>query len=81
MNKMRRHSDHEVASLAKEIYTKWRTFIRDHSNKPSIEIRSDSKTEAFRKKARKLLCEALDLEVMFRSVCLWLSELLLVGTS
>ncbi|NWI67881.1 TEAN2 protein, partial [Todus mexicanus] len=63
VNKMRKHSDHDVASLAKAIYTEWRTFIKDHSNKPSIEVRSDPKTEAFRKNARKLLCEALDLEV------------------
>ncbi|XP_074453677.1 transcription elongation factor A N-terminal and central domain-containing protein 2 isoform X1 [Larus michahellis] len=63
VNKMRKHSDHDVASLAKDIYTEWRTFIKDHSNKPSIEVRSDPKTEAFRKNARKLLCEALDLEI------------------
>lgn len=78
---MRKHSDHDVASLAKDIYTEWRTFIKDHSNKPSIEVRSDPKTEAFRKNARKLLCEALDLEVTFRSICLWLKELFLVGTN
>jgi len=78
---MRKHSDHDVASLAKDIYTEWRTFIRDHSNKPSIEVRSDPKTEAFRKNARKLLCEALDLEVAFRSICLWLKEFLLGRTS
>lgn len=62
---MRKHSDHDVASLAKDVYTEWRTFVRDHSNKPSIVVRSDPKTEAFRKNAQKLLCEALDLEVAF----------------
>lgn len=60
---MRKHSDHDVASLAKDVYMQWRTFIKNHSNRPSIEVRSDPKTEAFRKNARKLLCEALDLEV------------------
>ncbi|NXN15064.1 TEAN2 protein, partial [Indicator maculatus] len=63
VNKMRKHSDPDVANLARDIYTEWRTFIRDHSNRPSIEVRSNPKTEAFRRNARKLLCEALDLEV------------------
>ncbi|NXX48073.1 TEAN2 protein, partial [Tricholaema leucomelas] len=63
VNKMRKHSDPDVASLARGIYTEWRTFIREHSNRPSIEVRSNPKTEALRKNAQKLLCEALDLEV------------------
>lgn len=65
VNKMRKHSDHDVASLAKDVYMEWRTSIKHHSNRPSIEVKSDPKTEAFRKNARKLLCEALDLEVVF----------------
>lgn len=72
MNKMRKHTDPEVASLARDIYTEWRTFIREHANRPSIEVRSNPKTEALRKNARKLLCEALDLEVGLRSIWFWL---------
>ncbi|OXB64584.1 hypothetical protein ASZ78_016036 [Callipepla squamata] len=65
VNKMRKHSDRDVAGLAKDVYVEWRAFIKHHSDRPSIEVKSDPKTEAFRKKARKLLCEALDLEVVF----------------
>ena len=64
VNKMRRHSDSEVACLAGEVYTEWRTFIEKHLDRPSIEVRSDPKTETFRKNAQKLLSEALELEVM-----------------
>ncbi|OWK04695.1 TCEANC2 [Cervus elaphus hippelaphus] len=60
---MRQHSDSEVACLAREVYTEWRTFIEKHVNRPSIEVRSDARTESFRKNAQKLLSEALELEM------------------
>ncbi|XP_051027613.1 transcription elongation factor A N-terminal and central domain-containing protein 2 [Acomys russatus] len=63
VNKMRRHSDPEVACLAKEVYTEWKTFIEKHLDRPSIEVRSDPKTESFRKNAQKLLSEALELKM------------------
>lgn len=65
MNKMRKHPDQDVAALAKAVYTEWRTFIKDHSNKPSIEVKSSPRTESLRKNAQKLLAEALQMEVMF----------------
>lgn len=64
VNKMRQHSDPEVAGLARDVYTEWKTFIEKHLDRPPIEVRSDPKTESFRKNARKLLSEALELKVM-----------------
>ncbi|KAL8178634.1 UNVERIFIED_CONTAM: Transcription elongation factor A N-terminal and central domain-containing protein 2 [Gekko kuhli] len=63
VNKMRKHPDQDVATLAKAVYTEWRTFIKDHSNRPSIEVRSSPKTESLRKSAQKLLAEALQMEI------------------
>lgn len=63
VNKMRKHSDPEVASLAKEVYTEWKTFFEEHLDRPPIEVRSDPKTESFRKNAQKLLSNALELEM------------------
>nr|XP_051713703.1 transcription elongation factor A N-terminal and central domain-containing protein 2 isoform X1 [Oryctolagus cuniculus] len=63
VNKMRKHSDSEVACLAGEVYTEWKTFIEKHLDRPAIEVRSDPKTESFRKNAKKLLSEALELKM------------------
>ncbi|XP_072429837.1 transcription elongation factor A N-terminal and central domain-containing protein 2 [Chiloscyllium punctatum] len=62
VNKMRKNSDPEVATLAQSIYIMWKTFMKENRNKQSIEVRCDPKTESLRSNARKLLSEALELK-------------------
>ncbi|XP_070564190.1 transcription elongation factor A N-terminal and central domain-containing protein 2-like [Ptychodera flava] len=59
LSSVRKHSDPEVASLARKIRRDWIKFVQEKSNRPVIEVRADAKTERQRSSGRKLLAGAL----------------------
>ena len=65
VNGLRRQgSSDEIREQAKQVFRRWRHFIRDlEKEKPLIEVHCDKKTEVIRGKARQLLADALQLTV------------------
>jgi hypothetical protein len=63
VNKLRRHSDEAVAKAATALYKKWRQHFEDFRDRPQIEVKCDTKSEGVRDSGRKLLADALDLQV------------------
>ncbi|CAL1534436.1 unnamed protein product [Lymnaea stagnalis] len=62
VRKLRRHEDEEIATEAKRIFTKWRSFFQDCLEKPQIEVKCDKKTETRRLRGKTLLAETLGVE-------------------
>ena len=63
INSLRKHECDEVKALSREILKKWKQFYREQKVRQPIEVQCDAKAEVLRMKARKLLGEALVLEV------------------
>jgi len=59
VHKLCRHPDEQIATLAKQVYDKWKKAVVAKATKPMIEVRSDLKTEEFRLTARKWLNKSL----------------------
>ncbi|BFY99687.1 hypothetical protein BsWGS_02727 [Bradybaena similaris] len=63
VNKLRRHPDEDVAKEARTVYIKWKHFYKEHLSRPQIEVVCDTKTQNFRNRGKKLLSEALRVEI------------------
>ena len=55
--------DVEVRKAAKQVYVLWKNHFVEHHERPQIEVKCDLKTEKVRESGKRLLAEALQLEV------------------
>ncbi|KAK4320586.1 hypothetical protein Pmani_008590 [Petrolisthes manimaculis] len=51
--------DKDVAAAAKKVYEAWRSHILSKTNRPTIEVKCDLKTQGFRDTARRMILDAL----------------------
>ena len=63
VNKLQHHEDEDIKKAAKKVYVKWKTHFVEHLERPMMEVQCDLKTEKLRASGRKLLTEALSVEV------------------
>ena len=65
INHLRKHDDAAIKNLARLIFKEWKCFYKQRRGREIIEVRSDAKSELTRMKARKLLADSLDKEVVY----------------
>ena len=65
INYLRKHDDAAIKNLARLIFKEWKSFYKQRRGREIIEVRSDAKSELTRMKARKLLADSLDKEVVY----------------
>lgn len=63
INKLRNSEDDDIRKAARAVYVKWKSHFVEHMERPMIEVQCDLKTEKTRTSGRKLLAEALSVEL------------------
>ena len=63
VNKLRKHEDSSVQKISRQLFHDWKKFYKEQRCRPVIEVRSDAKSELTRMKARKLIADAVGMEV------------------
>ena len=64
VNKLRKSQHQNVKELSWFIVKKWKKLVLDeNTQKESIDVRCDAKTEMSRSKARKMICDVLSINV------------------
>ena len=64
VNKFRKSEHPSVSQLSRLIIKKWKELVIDENTpKESIDVRCDAKTEMLRCKAKKLICDGLNVNV------------------